>query len=815
MGADTSSRQISRTLPRRRTLLSRMSRPAEGEPLSIFCSGIGGTGLSGLARILAALGHDVRGSDQSRGPLAAGLEEAGVPIVYSQARENVPPTTDLFICTAALPATHPELVAAIDRGIPVVKYAEALGALVAARRGVAISGTHGKTTTTALTAHVLRACGRDPSWIVGGAPKDLEANSRLGTGPELVLEACEYDRSFRHYQPAVTVVTNVEEDHLDCYADLAAIVDAFVEFGRGLRDNGSLVVSADWPKALEVGQRVKAAREDVTLYTFGVDNQARFFARDVSFEDGDGRFELVVDGAPVARVRLSIPGRHNVANALAAIAAAAATGVDPVEAARACEAFQGVRRRFDVLGEPQGITIVDDYAHHPTAVEAVVDAARKRYPGRRVVALFEPHQASRTRQHFDHFARALAGADRAVVADIYVCRDTPEDVKAVTAKDLARAVTKLTPHAPALAPGAGLMAVALGLLRPGDVALFMGAGRMSGLAQEAAKRIAERGAFDLTPPPEVETSGRAPRRLEGGLSRLTEVIERELGPLVQADARVGPLTTFACGGTARLLSAPTTEEQAVQVVRAMQRRGVPVVPLGGGSNTLFGGGKLDALVLVTTGLTGHSLVNERTLRVAAGHPLQGVLRLAERHGLAGLEAFAGIPGTIGGAVAGNAGGPPNAGSVGERAVRVRLLEPDGAVAWHPASRLALRYRGSELRGALILEVELELTPDDKEALRARRLEATRKKAAGQPLDAKSAGCFFRNPPGDSAGRLIDSLGLKGLRVGGACVSPIHANFIVNDGEATSEDVLALVGLVQKKVREARGITLVPEVRLVA
>jgi UDP-N-acetylmuramate dehydrogenase len=204
-----------------------------------------------------------------------------------------------------------------------------------------------------------------------------------------------------------------------------------------------------------------------------------------------------------------------------------------------------------------------------------------------------------------------------------------------------------------------------------------------------------------------------------------------------------------------------------------------------------------------------------TLRAGAGAALPGLIRLAERHGLAGLEAFAGIPGTVGGAVAGNAGGPPNTPAVGDLCARVRLLEPDGHVAWYDQDRLALRYRHADLRGAVILQVELQLRGGDPDQLRSARQTATRKKASTQPLDARSAGCFFRNPPGESAGRLIDGLGLEGLRRGGASVSTIHANFLVNDGDATPDDVIDLAQEIRRRVHDAKGIELEPEVRLVA
>jgi UDP-N-acetylmuramate--L-alanine ligase/UDP-N-acetylenolpyruvoylglucosamine reductase len=796
----------------RRSLLARLARPAGDAPLEVFCSGIGGTGLSGLARLAAALGHHVRGSDQARSPLAEALEASGLEVAYGQRAENVPDDADLFIATAALPAEHPELARALERGLPVVKYAEALGAFVAARRGVAIAGTHGKTTTAALTAFVLQACGRDPSFIVGGAPKDLGQNSRLGEGPELVLEACEYDRSFRHYRPTCAVILNIEADHLDCYkGGIDEIVGAFVEFANGLQDGGALVVSADWPHALRVADALRTTRPDVQRWTFGLADGARITARRLRYEDGLGRFDLVVDGRVVAPVRLSIPGEHNVANALAALAAAVVAGAAPEVAAAALEGFSGVRRRFDVLGEPDGVTVVDDYAHHPTAVRAVVEAARARYPGRRIVALFEPHQASRTREHFDEFADALALADRVVVGEIYACRDTAEDVRAVTAADLARAVRGRAPGTQATCTGGPdeVIGTAVRLLQQGDVALFMGAGRISGAAHRAIERLARRRSEPLPPLARI-ASGRFRRGGDG----LEAAVTAELGALVRTGEPLGPRCTIKAGGVARFFAEPRTEAEAVRVVRALRARGVPIVPLGGGSNLLFTSPLVDAAVISARGLRGAQVLGTR-VRASAGEALPGLIRLAERHGLGGLELFAGIPGTIGGAVAGNAGGPAGAGAIGDRLVRVRLLDAHGTVRWVLREQLSLGYRTADLEGGYVLAVELELAPRAPDYLRARRQEALKKKAAGQPLEARSPGCFWKNPPGDSAGRLIDAAGLKGLSRGGARVSPVHANFIINDGDATVDDVLELACEVRRRVREARGVVLEAEVRLVA
>jgi UDP-N-acetylmuramate--L-alanine ligase/UDP-N-acetylenolpyruvoylglucosamine reductase len=797
---------------RRRAILARLARSAGDEPLRVFCSGIGGTGLSGLAALARSLGHEVAGSDLKKSPATEALEAKGIRVVLEQKGENLSAETDLLVATAALPANHPELQAAVARGIAVVKYAEALGAFVLARRGIAVSGTHGKSTTTALTAHILREAGRKPTWIVGGQVPQLGGSSELGDGPDIVIEACEFDRSFLNYVPSTAIVLNVEEDHLDCYGGgLEEIVEAFVAFGTGLRENGTLVVSADWPSALRVGDLVKAARPDVLVVTFSQEREAHVRAEDVRFDGGFASFELVLSGERKGRVELGIPGEHNVANALAAIAAVTRAGVDPEEALRAIPTFRGVARRFEVLARDP-IFVVDDYAHHPTAIEAVLEAARRRFGGRRLVCCFEPHQANRTRHLFAEFARALALADRVVLADIYVCRDKQEDVSAVSADDLARAVREINPETRALhARGReGVLAAARAIARPGDAVLFLGAGN---LATSCAHAFAEAVAKTSLPTEIVQRGAISaaasslqlvrPRLAPDTRTDLDRSLERALGGMLTRRASLADRVSFRAGGGARFLVEPRTAEEAEHAFLTLRARGVPIFVLGGGSNTLAKDGIWDGAVVATRGLRGVT-IEGTSVRALAGTGLQRVAHRAQESGLSGLELFAGIPGTIGGAVAGNAGGPRGAGTVGERARRVHVVDREGRVRWLERDALGLRYRGSDLEGTLVLEVELELRPDASELVRARHVEAARTKARHQPLAARSAGCIFRNPEGDSAGRLIDALGLKNLARGAARVSEKHANFIVNDGGARAEEILELVEEVRARVRAASG-----------
>lgn len=870
------------------SLLERMARPAGDAPLRVFLSGIGGTGLSGLARLLHGLGHEVSGSDRSVTATVAQLRSEGIAVASRQRAESLPPELELFVGTAALPEDHVELVAAGERGVTCVKYADALGALVAAKRGVAIAGTHGKTTTTSLLTHVLRTCGRDPSWIVGGNPKDLPTSARAGEDPELIFEACEFDRSFHRYAPSVAAVLNLETDHLDCYAGLEELEESFAVFLSGLAEGGAVVLQSDWPACRRVAATALAGRPDLELDTVSLEKESaphelrglghhhHYAARDLRPDGGLWRFTLVVDGRATAEVRLGVPGRHNAANALVAIACAARAGVPAARAAQAVSAFSGVGRRYDVKATGD-VVIVDDYAHHPTALEAVIAATRERYPERRLVVCFEPHQANRTRHLFSDFVQALSGADRVLLADIYVCRDTIEDVESVSSAELASAIRERAPQTQARHAGnlEELEDAARRLLQPGDVGLFLGAGRITQVAADLAATLRAHGGQALSQSATLSRrslrsaaasgavarsvlsasgtlrrlasgpfgrpgsssrqrrgSGASPRPtgIAPGLAaewtqeqegpsapntpRLQDRLERALGPLLQLEAPLARHTTLRVGGQARFFVAPRSTAEAIHAQRTFQRLGVPVVLLGGGSNTLFTRDYLDAAVLLTKQIRGAETAGT-LIRATCGTSLPGLIRLAERNALGGLETFAGIPGTVGGAVFGNAGGPRGGNTVGQLVRRARVVEADGRVRWRDRADLGLTYRHSELQGCLVLDVELELSPDETERLKLVRQEVSARKAAVQPLWARSAGCTFRNPSGESAGRLLDELGLKGHRRGDAVVSGHHANFIVNEGGATPADVLGLMEELREHVRAARGIDLHTELRLVA
>ena len=438
--------------------------------MHVHIVGIGGAGMSAIARVLLGRGYRVSGSDRQPNEQTAALAEAGVQVYDGHAAENVA-DADLVIISSAIPATNPERAAAQARGVPVLKRADLLGELMLGTTGIAVAGSHGKTTTTGLIAHVLIEAGLDPTVIVGGTLPELGGNGRYGQGPHFVIEADEYDHMFLGLRPDVAVITNVEHDHPDLFPTPDAYRAAFSQFAERLPDGGHLVICGDDAGAVELITALPAGRLNITLY--GLAEQAAARALDVRPNQmGGSDFIVERDGRTIGLARIRLPGVHNVRNALAAIVVALDLGLEFGHICRALAGFGGVQRRFQVIGEAGGVTIIDDYAHHPTEIRATLAAARQRYPGRRLWAVWQPHTFSRTRLLLDEFAASFAQADRVIALDIYRSREA--DDKSLSAA----AVVERMAHPAAVHVGERRAAAdyILERVKPDDVILTLGAG---------------------------------------------------------------------------------------------------------------------------------------------------------------------------------------------------------------------------------------------------------------------------------------------------------------------------------------------------
>ena len=437
--------------------------------------GIGGAGMCGLAEILVHTGCRVSGCDAAASERTQHLQRLGVGIQLGHSTEHLE-GVDALVVSAAVGRAEAELEGARRLGLPVVRRAEMLGELMRSRRGVAIAGTHGKTTTTALTGHLLTVAGCDPTILVGGRALTLGGHARAGRGALMVCEADEFDRAFLELGPEHAVITNLEAEHLDCDGGFDDLASAFAAFANRGSAFGLVVLCDDDPGARSLRG---ALRRRVLGYGLGADAGLR--ADEVTATPAGSEFTLRQDGDKLGRLRLGLPGLHNVRNAIGAVAIGLELGLDLATLVEGCAGFPGVARRFERRGERDGVAVVDDYAHHPTELRAVLAAARQALPGRRLVAAFQPHLYSRTRDFADDFGRALTGADVAVVLPVYPAREQPlagVDASLVVAAAV-RAGHPAVTVGPPVTEAFGFLR---GLLRPGDVLLTLGAGDVDRVA---------------------------------------------------------------------------------------------------------------------------------------------------------------------------------------------------------------------------------------------------------------------------------------------------------------------------------------------
>lgn len=450
----------------------------------IHLVGVGGTGMSGLAAFLARHHARVSGSDQHSSSLLESLREAGVAVRVGH-EHDLPDDVELVVASAAIPAENAELVAARERGIPILKYAQMLGEVMRRQHGIGIAGTHGKSTSTAWLTYVLREAGLSPSFVIGAVSEQLGSGSGAGEGRFFVAEACEYDRSFLNLTPRSAAILNIEEDHLDCYKDIDAICAAFRDFARLAPADGLIVLNNDDPRC-----RTLEGEFPARLETFGCAPGATWRAVALQCEPhGCYSFSVVHRDQDLGRVTLSLAGRHNVMNGLAVIALAHDAGVTWDQLRPALESFRGVGRRLELRGVVNGVSVLDDYAHHPTEIRATLAAARERYHPRRLFVIFQPHQHSRTRFLLEDFARSFSGADEIIVPDIYFVRDSERDRAAVNALDLVTRLQAAGRAARYLPEFGAIVDLLASEVQDGDVVITMGAGDIWRVADRLVQRL--------------------------------------------------------------------------------------------------------------------------------------------------------------------------------------------------------------------------------------------------------------------------------------------------------------------------------------
>ncbi|HVE92611.1 MAG TPA: UDP-N-acetylmuramate--L-alanine ligase [Actinomycetota bacterium] len=458
-----------------------MNKPLSGSRVHFV--GIGGVGMAALAELLLDMGYSVSGSDLKPSRPVSRLVETGAVVTVGPHRPGSVGDAQHVVVSSAIREGNPEVVRARELGAEVLLRAELLARIFEAGRGVAVSGTHGKTTTASMLAAALTAAGLDPSFVIGGDLNDVGSGARLGSGDLVVAEADEAFGSFLHLKSHIALVTNVDVDHLDHYGDLAAIDEAFVQFLNARTDGGTAVVCAGDPGVQRIAQRIDAP---VVTYGFG--------RADLGAEPRGKAWALSWRGTEAGILRPRVPGRHNVLNACGAAAAAFLLDAPATAVLESLSSFAGVERRFSIRGASRDVVVVDDYAHHPREVSVTLLAARERFPGSRIIALFQPHLFSRTQQLAGEFESAFEGADVVVVTDIYGAREDP--IPGVSGRLVVDAVNRspdrheLVTYAPLLDEAAGLVA---GMAAPGDVVVTLGAGDVTSASTLILELIAQRG----------------------------------------------------------------------------------------------------------------------------------------------------------------------------------------------------------------------------------------------------------------------------------------------------------------------------------
>ena len=451
------------------------------EPVHVHFIGIGGISMSGLAEILLKEGFTISGSDAKESALTDHLSSLGAEIFYGQKASNIIPGIDVVVYTAAIHEDNEEYAEAVRQELPMLSRAELLGQLMRNYKvPVAISGTHGKTTTTSMLSHILLAGEKDPTISVGGILKAIGGNIRVGDSDIFVTEACEYTNSFLHFFPKISVILNIDADHLDFFKDLEDIRRSFRKFAQLLPEDGVLIINKSIERLEEITEGL-ACR----VITFGLEPDADYSAASISHDAfGDASFDLIRQGQNAGRIRLSVTGDHNICNALSAIAAADLLGVSLEDAQKGLSSFNGTNRRFEHKGDWNGVTVIDDYAHHPTEIRATLKAAAS-YPHREVWCVFQPHTYTRTKALFDDFADALTLADHIVLADIYAARET--DTLGVSSELLANALKEKGCDAYYLPSFQAIEEFLAGRCQKGDMWITMGAGNVVNIGEDLLK----------------------------------------------------------------------------------------------------------------------------------------------------------------------------------------------------------------------------------------------------------------------------------------------------------------------------------------
>ena len=746
--------------------------------------------MSAIAFVLLKQGHKVSGSDAKRSRIVEKLESLGGKFHLGHHEKNIE-GADIVVFSSSITPENPELKAARNRKVATLHRADMLALIMNDKKGIAVTGAHGKTTTSSLIAHILYRAGLDPTAILGGEVRSLEGNARVGGGEHFVVEADESDGSFVHLKPFYGVITNIDAEHLDYYRNMGEIISWYLKFAGKIKPGGKLFACGDCDNL-----RRALRGYPCEVVTFGLSKDHHIYPENVKMHDSRSEFEVIYRGKRLGPAVINIPGIHNVSNAMAAFAVALELGLDFDTIKKAADDFTGAARRFQVKYSANGIKVIDDYAHHPAEIKATTEAARNWNP-KRLVVVFQPHRFSRTKYLKERFGSCFDMADRLILTDVYAASE--DELDNVSGKSIYEEVKKHGLKDTIYMPKKELKGYLLNNIKRGDMVLMMGAGDITAIAEELAQELAN-----------FPSPLSSPHRGEG---RVRGMDLNFIKGTVKFDEPLSRHTSFKIGGPADIFVYPADEDDLLNVLRYSADHKMDAFMIGGGGKLLVGDKGFRGFVISLNAPAFTKLIFDgESVDGGCGIKIQELIKRAAEQNLGGLEFLAGIPGTLGGVVMMNAGWPAKAvGDFVEEITAVRGLEKiklgKGA--------FKFSYRSSNLEGAILISARLRLEKKPKDRIEAEMNKNLEKKRQTQELGYPSAGSIFLNPSGSSpAWELIDGCGLRGEAAGGAAVSEKHANFIVNRGKATASDVRKLIDGIQKKVFKEHQIMLKLEVKLI-
>lgn len=746
-----------------------------GPPVRIHLIGVAGSGMSGIAALVLALGHRVTGSDRVETIEVDRLRKKGLGFSTPHRADEVS-AVDLVIFSSAIKPGNPAFDAAEALAIPMVRRADALAAIMAAKSGIVVCGMHGKTTTSAMLAYVLREAGMKPSHYVGAEIPILGTNARWDSeGEFFVAEGDESDGTLINYHPEHAIVLNIEPEHLDFYKDLAAI-DAV--YGKLLSQTRSTVVYC----VDDAGsKRVCATHPGAVGY--GHSTEACFRITNLVTENFASRFTVEREGETLGQIVLNVPGAHNALNALAVITMATELGAGFPDIARALGTFRGARRRFEIKYQSERNIVIDDYGHHPTEIAATLATARTG-GWKRTLALFQPHRYSRTLALKDAFGSAFHDADAVFVGDVYPASEKP--IPGVSGLTIVEALAAAGHSSAEFRQEIKQLVWAAGPhIQDGDLILSLGAGNVHECGRQLAADLAMRDQLQAV--------------MRIGTIRLYEPLSKH--------------TTMRVGGPAQFWVEPETEEGFADLVQHCFDNEIPFMAIGRGSNLVVRDGGIRGVVAhLTRGEFSQYRVEGNEIHAGVGVRFKQLAAVAKKAGIGGFEWMEGIPGNLGGGLRMNAGAMGT--QTFDQVVRVRFCDEDGNIFTRTPSEMEIHYRNvPTLLRNFALSAVLRGQPADIDEIDRNLAASESKRRESQPA-AASSGCIFKNPESIPAGKLIEELGFKNFTVGHARVSEVHGNFIVNDGGATTEEILTLIDEIKAAAQRERGIELHTEVQIV-